>query len=38
MVFVETEREAFKARAEAAVLSALTEEQRGLYRQIVEME
>ena len=38
MIFVETDREAFKARAEAAVLSALTEQQRGLYRQIVEMD
>lgn len=38
MILVETDREAFKARAEAAVLKALTEEQRELYRQIVEME
>ncbi len=36
MVFVEVDKEAFKHRAQDAVLSALTEDQQALYKRIVE--
>jgi tripartite ATP-independent transporter DctP family solute receptor len=36
MIFVKADKEAFKQRAEDAVLSALTEEQQALYKRIIE--
>jgi tripartite ATP-independent transporter DctP family solute receptor len=37
MTFVKTDKDAFKERAQDAVLSALTEEQQALYERIVEI-
>ncbi len=37
LTFVEVDKDAFKQRAQNAILSALTEEQRALYQRVVEM-
>lgn len=36
MIFVESDKEAFKQKAQAAILSSLTDEQKALYHRIVE--